>query len=111
MEVTVNRSMLVFLLLAAPTALADGSAVSGGSYTIKRHTIDSGGGQSSGGEFSLHGTIGQLDAGPTLSGASFQLQGGFWPGFNRSVISDILFRDRFEAGARSRLEAATGMPL
>src|SRR3989442_15289849 len=48
-------------------------------YAIDWFTIDGGGGASSGGSFTLSGTIGQPDAG-TLSGGNYALQGGFWPG-------------------------------
>lgn len=48
-------------------------------YAIDWFTIDGGGGTSSGGSYSLSGTIGQPDAG-TLSGGSYTLEGGFWPG-------------------------------
>ena len=40
-------------------------------------TIDGGGGTSTGGIYSVSGTIGQPDAG-TMSGGNFTLQGGFW---------------------------------
>jgi hypothetical protein len=40
-------------------------------------TIDAGGGRSSGGNFSLCGTLGQPDAGG-LSGGHYRLIGGFW---------------------------------
>src|SRR5207253_2058998 len=49
------------------------------SYSIDWFTIDGGGGTSSGGIYSISGTIGQPDAG-TLSGGSYTLEGGFWPG-------------------------------
>ncbi len=70
----------VFLLLGAcclvflscPTARAQ-------SYAVDWFTIDGGGGASSGGNYTLSGTIGQHDAG-TLSGGNYTLQGGFWPG-------------------------------
>ena len=48
-------------------------------YAIDWFTLDGGGGASSGGSFTLTGTIGQPDAG-TLSGGNYTLQGGFWPG-------------------------------
>jgi hypothetical protein len=48
-------------------------------YAIDWYTVDGGGGTSSGGSFTLSGTIGQPDAG-TLSGGTYMLQGGFWPG-------------------------------
>jgi hypothetical protein len=44
-------------------------------------TIDSGGGQLSGGAFVCTGTIGQTDTQATiLAGGEFSLSGGFWPG-------------------------------
>ena len=49
------------------------------SYNIDWFTVDGGGGVSSGGTFSLSGTIGQPDAG-RLTGGSFALEGGFWGG-------------------------------
>jgi len=48
-------------------------------YSIDWFTIDGGGGSSSGGSYTLSGTIGQPDAG-TLSGGTYALEGGFWPG-------------------------------
>lgn len=49
------------------------------SYSIDWFTLDGGGGTSTGGVYSVSGTIGQLDAG-TLSGGTFTLEGGFWLG-------------------------------
>jgi hypothetical protein len=47
------------------------------SHSVTWYSLDSGGGNSSGGRFSLSGTLGQLDAG-ILSGGLFTLAGGFW---------------------------------
>lgn len=47
------------------------------------HTIDGGGATAcTGGNFALGGTIGQPDAqtAPVMTGGSFSLAGGFWPG-------------------------------
>ena len=46
-------------------------------YAIDWFTIDGGGGTSTGGVYSLSGTIGQPDAG-RMTGASYALDGGFW---------------------------------
>jgi hypothetical protein len=46
-------------------------------YSINWHTVDGGGGTSTGGVYSVSGTIGQPDAG-TMSGGPYTLQGGFW---------------------------------
>jgi hypothetical protein len=47
------------------------------SHSIGWFTIDGGGGQSTGGAYSVIGTIGQADAGQ-MSGGQFRLAGGFW---------------------------------
>jgi hypothetical protein len=65
--------ILIFLLLAA-VGLAYASTAD---YTLPWWTVDNGGGASSGGNYSLSGTIGQPDAG-ALSGGNYQLEGGFW---------------------------------
>jgi hypothetical protein len=49
----------------------------GQSYTIDWSTIDGGGGTSTGGVYTVSGTIGQPDAG-TMSGGTYTLSGGFW---------------------------------
>jgi hypothetical protein len=46
-------------------------------YSIDSSTIDGGGGTSTGGVYSVTGTIGQPDAG-AMSGGNYTLQGGFW---------------------------------
>jgi len=46
-------------------------------YSIDWFTIDGGGGTSTGGVYSVSGTIGQPDAGH-MSGGNFTLDGGFW---------------------------------
>ena len=50
----------------------------GTGFEIRSFTIDCSGGPSYGAMFDLHGTIGQPDATPTLTSASFELTGGFW---------------------------------
>lgn len=62
---------------------------SGGVYSIPWSTIDGGGVlNSSGGSYTLSGTIGQPDAGATMSGGSFSLTGGFWAGVNNAAPCD-----------------------
>jgi hypothetical protein len=48
-------------------------------FDLSWHTIDGGGGTSTGASFELSGTIGQPDAG-VMAGGGFELAGGFWPG-------------------------------
>jgi hypothetical protein len=48
-------------------------------FAIDWFTIDSGGGTSTGGVFSVSGTIGQPDASPQpMIGGNFSVTGGFW---------------------------------
>lgn len=68
---------------------------SGGDFTITKSTIDSGGGTSSNGEFSITGTIGQFDANRQIStGGGFTLSGGFWA---IAVMNDAIFKNSFES--------------
>ena len=53
-------------------------------FTIDWFTIDGGGGTSTGGGYSLSGTLGQPDAG-LHSGGPFTLHGGFWIPFTASA--------------------------
>jgi hypothetical protein len=46
-------------------------------YSVDWFTIDGGGGTSTGGVYSVTGTIGQPDAGQ-LSGGNYSVDGGFW---------------------------------
>jgi len=63
----------IALLLAVSTALARSG------YDLSWWTVDGGGGTTSGGSYTLGGTIGQPDAG-ILSGGNYTLGGGFWGG-------------------------------
>jgi hypothetical protein len=83
-----SRKMMVFLtacilflgvvsvnldgIQAAPDRPEDG-------FSLPWWTVDSGGGSSQGGAYSLSGTTGQADAG-LLSGGGYILEGGFWSG-------------------------------
>lgn len=93
--ITTSRTtavVVVTLLLVFSTALGqtDGDSAPPVPSAIERlspelelgwFTVDSGGATwSSGGNYALAGTIGQPDAGPTLSGGPYNLAGGFWPG-------------------------------
>jgi hypothetical protein len=81
-------------LLALAAAGLVSAQSSGGDFEIVSSTIDGGGGLSAGGEFSLHGSIGQPEAGPTpLSGGEFTLTGGFWAS---STADEVIFSDGFE---------------
>ncbi|MFN0011530.1 MAG: hypothetical protein ACKVS8_07790 [Phycisphaerales bacterium] len=67
-------------VVLACAALAWTCASASAQLAIPWHTIDGGGGTSTGGTFSLSGTIGQPDAGGPMTGGTFSLTGGFWAG-------------------------------
>jgi len=48
------------------------------SYSIDWYKIAGGGGTSTGGVFTVNGTIGQPDASGAMSGGSYSVTGGFW---------------------------------
>src|SRR5215813_2935580 len=67
------------------------SSARGQSFAIDWFAIAGGGGASSGGNYSLVGTIGQSDAG-IQSGGSFLLSGGFWSAIQISDLPSLLLR-------------------
>jgi hypothetical protein len=69
------RKSAIFLLFLVLSFAATGLRAQ--SYSIDWFTIDGGGGTSTGGVFSVSGTIGQSDAGH-MSGGNYTLDGGFW---------------------------------
>lgn len=82
--ITIAGVALLLVLLGSVTLAQAHSAqpapMGGGGFEISWYTIDGGGAMfSTGGPYSLGGTIGQVDGG-TLSSGSYTLNGGFWPG-------------------------------
>jgi len=59
-------------------ALFLATTASAQSYSINWYKIAAGGGTSSGGQYTLSGTIGQPDASMTMTGGNYSLTGGFW---------------------------------
>ena len=70
-----NTRIIVSLALFGLLAIA--GTLSSQSFSIDWHKVAGGGGSSSGGPYSLSGTIGQPDAG-AMSGGNYMLVGGFW---------------------------------
>ena len=68
--------VVILFILSSAVALAQ----TGDGFDLSWSTIDGGGGTSSGGAFSLSGTVGQPDASVAMTGGSYTLQGGFWAG-------------------------------
>jgi len=67
-----KTTKLLILILSLGATLARAQ-----NYSIDWFTIDGGGGTSTGGVYSVSGTIGQPDAGH-MSGGNYTLDGGFW---------------------------------
>ncbi len=85
------RNLCLLLLITSAISYAQ----SGGEFNIKKSSIDAGGGNSSGGDFAVAGTIGQADASSVISGGAFSLTGGFWT--KKPVIrEDMMFKNGFE---------------
>ena len=78
--------VVVALLLPGGGALAQ----SGEGYDLSWWTVDGGGitaaGAESPGPYTLSGTAGQPDAGPTLSNSGYVLTGGFWAGVRAASV-------------------------
>ncbi len=75
-RLALHALLLVALLFLPALVLAQ----SGGGYDLTWSTVDGGGYTwSTGGGYSLGGTVGQPDAG-THSGGEYALAGGFWGG-------------------------------
>ena len=71
------RILLAPLLVCVIATVA--LAQSGGGYDQSWSTVASGGGTSTGGAYTIQGTIGQHDAaGPLLRGAKHDVRSGFW---------------------------------
>lgn len=63
------------LLVAGASLLA---TVANAQYSIDWYKISGGGGTSTGGVYTVSGTIGQHDAGGPMTGGNYSLTGGFW---------------------------------
>ena len=77
---TLMIATLIVILVFASLVLGHTSAASAlltAGYDLTHWSVDSGGGSSTGGSYSLSGTLCQPDAG-VLKGSSFTLTGGFW---------------------------------
>lgn len=83
-------------------------ASQGQNYSIDWYSIDGGGGASTGGVYSVSGTIGQPDAG-RLTGASYVLEGGFWGfvGALQTASAPLLSVERLGADVRVFWPAST----
>lgn len=75
-----RKKLALFLALGVLLLTLPALAQTPAGFDLSWHTVDSGGGTfSSGGVYTLGGTIGQPDAG-VMAGGVYELSGGFWIG-------------------------------
>ena len=75
-KIRLTRSVMVLLVLVS---VISGVALATGAYEVNWWDVSGGGGSSSGGAYTLNGTIGQPDAGD-MQGGPYAISGGFWAG-------------------------------
>ena len=80
------------LLLILFSALFYQSSIAGNGYSIPKHTISNGGGESTGGSYKVNGSIAQILTADSQGGA-FSVNSGFW---QSSINTDIIFKNSFE---------------
>lgn len=68
----VGKIFMAGVILAAGSGFAQ-------TYSIDWSTVDGGGGTSTGGVYSVSGTIGQPDASGPMTNGQYSVTGGFWP--------------------------------
>ena len=112
-----SKQILLLVVSVAITSIALSDNEANAQYIIPWYTIDGGGGYSNGGNFELEGTIGQHDAGTTMTGGSFQLNGGFWVGvdnqgpFTITPNSFMVTRGQYFSGDETSLAASDNNDL
>jgi hypothetical protein len=73
-----NHQFSLAALAVLLTTLLSPPSTASAQYSITWSTIDGGGGTSTGGVYSVSGTIGQPDAGGTMTNGQYSVTGGFW---------------------------------
>ena len=86
---TWKRLTPVLAVLAVLVLVVPAMAQSGGGYDLTWSTIDGGGGELTGGEYTLAGTVGQPEPG-ALTGGPYIAEGGFWAMFSETVYRIFL---------------------
>ena len=66
-----NLSVIILWALSAAVVQAQ-------SYSVDWYKVAGGGGTSTGGTYTVNGTIGQPDASDTMNGGNYSVTGGFW---------------------------------
>ena len=93
----VKRTAFALTIAAALLPAAAFGQSSSASYQIPRQSIDGGAGRSASAGYTVNGTVGQPDAGPAMTSASYSLRGGFHLAAPAAPLPDPLFSNGFEA--------------
>jgi hypothetical protein len=105
-----SPSGLIILVLGIVVCTAQAQT----NFTIGWSTVDGGGGTSTGGIYSVSGTIGQPDANK-MSGGNYTIEGGFWGGVaavqTPGAPSLSIFRTSTNTVAVAWLSPSTGWIL
>jgi len=80
-----TRTIAIAMLICC--LALEGMTLAGSGFAVPWWTVDAGGGQSSGGAYTVTGTLGQPDSG-TMAGGDFRVNGGFWNTEGASLPSD-----------------------
>jgi hypothetical protein len=72
------RRLTIITIVALLLLLVSAALAAPNIFSIPWWTLDSGGGNSQGGDYTVSGTIGQPDAGSSMSGGEYTVVGGFW---------------------------------
>jgi hypothetical protein len=90
-----QRTGLFVLAVLLALAAGVGYAQVGGGFDLSWNTIDGGGSTSpsTGGSYSLSGSIGQPDAG-SMAGGSYTVQGGFWYTPSVALLGHVTWEGR-----------------
>lgn len=102
---TFVRKMMVMSLVVSLFLIVPVVGQTGGGYDLSWNTIDGGGRTSSGGTYTLTGTIGQPDA-EYSAGGNYEVLGGFWVGGSICIVNF----DDFARFADWWLESGPGLP-
>ncbi|MCF6289192.1 MAG: hypothetical protein L3J53_08175 [Proteobacteria bacterium] len=89
----INKKILYIIALSGFIAIAQAGVAGTPNYSIEKYVISSGGSISSGGGFTVQGSIGQVVTGLSNS-ASFSLQSGFW--HEAVPLGEEIFKNSFE---------------
>ena len=89
MDIKKARILILGVIAAALLSLSllgFSSVLAQSGYEISWWTMDAGGSESSGGDYSIKGTVGQFDAG-SMQGGDISLDGGFWV---KGILEDVV---------------------